>query len=191
MSTREPTDLPPYSYVPGGPWPHPTGSPQGHSWGAGREQVPPIVADDWRVSEAYLRGIELFNAGYYWEAHEAWEALWLAHGRKGPVARIVQALIKLAAAGVKIREGQPAGASTHAARAADLIEAARSEAGDSILGLDLQAWVNEARAIAERPPRDTGLPGQAISRVFSFRIEPRLASGPLPVETGRAPRRSP
>ena len=66
-------------------------------------------------NEEYRYGADLFNAGFFWEAHEAWEGLWLAHGRKGPVARVVQALIKLAAAGVKIREGQPAGARTHTA----------------------------------------------------------------------------
>ena len=69
-----------------------------------RLRLIPIVADGWALSPAYLRGVELFNAGYYWEAHESWEALWHAHGRRGPTAGVLQGLIKLAAAGVKIRE---------------------------------------------------------------------------------------
>ena len=31
MSSQEPAAFPPYSYVPGGRWPHPTASPEGHS----------------------------------------------------------------------------------------------------------------------------------------------------------------
>jgi predicted metal-dependent hydrolase len=72
----------------------------------------------------------LFNAGYYWEAHEAWEGLWHAHGRLGPTANVLKGLIKLAAAGVKVRQGQPHGIITHARRAASLFEAARAEGGD-------------------------------------------------------------
>src|SRR5207245_4482297 len=128
------------AFGPGGPWPHPTGSPQGHSAGKPHEVVPPIGRDDWRDSSAYLRGIQLFNAGYYWEAHEAWEGLWHAHGRKGPTADVLKGLIKLAAAGVKVRERQPGGVSTHANRAAALFEAVREKEGPRVLGLDL-VWL--------------------------------------------------
>ncbi|QEH33395.1 hypothetical protein OJF2_18960 [Aquisphaera giovannonii] len=175
MSTRDPSDLPPYAYVPGGPWPHPTASPRGHSWKARREEVPPVVGDDWASSWPYLRGVALFNAGYYWEAHEAWEGLWLVHGRRGPVAGTIQALIKLAAAGVKVRERQPAGVRTHASGAARLFEAARDMAGDHILGLDLRRWAAIARDVAVSPPEDAAPAGEAVSRVFSFRIEPGTA----------------
>ena len=65
------------------------------------------------VSEAtsprFLRGVSLFNAGYYWEVHEVWEGLWHAYGRRGVLADVIKALIKLAAAGVKVREGQEHG----------------------------------------------------------------------------------
>ena len=125
MSSRMPEPLPPYAFVPGGPWPHPTRSPAGHRFGRHDPPAPPILEDAWELSDAYARGIELFNAGYYWEAHEAWESLWHAHGRRGPTAEVLQALIKLAAAGVKVREGRPAGVRTHASRAATLLEYAR------------------------------------------------------------------
>ena len=64
--------------------------------------------------------IELFNAGYYWEAHEAWEGLWHAHGRRGATADLIKGLIKLAAAGVKVRERRPRGVITHSRRAASV-----------------------------------------------------------------------
>ena len=120
------------------------------------------------------RGIELFNAGYYWEAHEAWESLWHAHGRRGPTAEILQALIKLAAAGVKVREGRPAGVRTHASRAATLFEHACQVGGPHQLGLDLREWADRARGIAENPPVDDAPAGTPVTRVFDFEIEPRL-----------------
>jgi hypothetical protein len=164
-------DRPPYSYVPGGPWPHPIGDPGGHSFGRRGGVVPPIVGDGWRESPAYLRGVVLFNDGYYWEAHEAWEPLWHALGRSGPQADAIKALIKLAAAGVKVREGQPHGVVTHAGRAGDLFEGVAREVGGRLFGLDLVAMAGVARQIAERPPVDTSGPGTPVAVVFDFRIE--------------------
>ena len=42
-----------------------------------------------------LRGVELFNEGLFWEAHEAWEALWLE--LEDDPRLFVQGLIQLAA----------------------------------------------------------------------------------------------
>ena len=42
------------------------------------------------------RGAELFNAGHWWEAHEAWEGVWST--ASGEQRAFVQALILLAAA---------------------------------------------------------------------------------------------
>ena len=165
-------DRPPYSYVPGGPWPHPISDPNGHSSGHRAGLVPPIVADAWSRSPAYLTGIALFNDGYYWEAHEVWEGLWHAHGRRGPTADLLKALIKLAAAGVKVREGQPAGVTTHAGRASALIAAVAEAVGPSLLGLDLPKLAAIATEIAERPPTDASGRDAAVAVVFAFRLEP-------------------
>jgi predicted metal-dependent hydrolase len=177
MSSREPEPLPlpPYSYVPGGRWPHPISSPLGHLHGRVPERPPAIEGDAWPDSKAYLRGVQLFNAGYYWEAHEAWEALWHAHGRRGAVATVLQGLIKLAAAGVKIREGRATGARTHARRAAEHFAEAASTGGPDQLGLDLREWIGHAESIADRPPVDRGPADSAVHRVFSFRIAPRVS----------------
>jgi uncharacterized protein len=164
--------FPPYAFVPGGPWPHPTRTPEGHSYGRSEGKPDPIVGDDWARSAPYRRGIALFNAGYYWEAHEAWEALWHAHGRQGPTADVLKGLIKLAAAGVKVRERQPHGILTHARRAAALFEEARARAGARLLGLDLEGLIVQARRIADAPPGDPEPPGALVSRVFPFLLEP-------------------
>jgi len=169
----EPPDepLPPYAFVPGRGWPHPTSSPDGHSFGQGRVAAEPIRDDDWARSAEYRRGVTLFNAGYYWEAHEAWEALWHAHGRHGPTADVLKGLIKLAAVGVKVREGQRHGVVTHARRAAALFKAAEQAGGPRQLGLDLREWAALSLALADQPPSDPA-PGARVSCVFAFRIEP-------------------
>ena len=48
----------------------------------------------------WLYAVDLFNGGWYWAAHEAWEGFWHALGRTTPEARFVQGLIHLAAAAV-------------------------------------------------------------------------------------------
>jgi hypothetical protein len=170
MTTTDPDgNLPPYSYVPGGPFPHPIREPGGHSFGHRGEIVEPVDGDDWGASESYRRGIALFNAGYYWEAHEAWEPLWHALGRTGPAADVIRGLIKLAAAGVKVREGQAHGVATHARRAAEWFESAAPAIGEKAFGIDLIALAQIARRIAADPPIDTS--AGAVVVVFDFGIE--------------------
>src|SRR3981081_2703360 len=89
--------LPPYAFVPGRS-PHPVSDPAGHSYGQPPEKPPPLDPARWSESPTYLYGFDLFNYGYYWEAHETWESLWHAAGRRGPVATLLKGLIKLAAA---------------------------------------------------------------------------------------------
>jgi hypothetical protein len=164
MDSDSNSALPPYTYVPGGPWPHPNRAKEA----AGERDTPPLaVAAD---SPLFRRGVELFDAGYYWEAHEAWEALWHAAGRRGPTADVLRGLIKLAAAGIKIRERRESGVRTHARRAADCFAAARRQGGVHQLGLDLDVWIDRALAIAERPPADPGPPDAPVTRVFEFQM---------------------
>ena len=153
--------LPPYSYVPGS-FPHPISDPAGHSYKchamAGETEQPvhniPIdLASEWRLSFEYLFGIDLFNHGFYWEAHETWEQLWIVSGRSGRNANFSKSLIKLAAAGVKAREGRPLGVQRHALRARELFllvsESLRTEGNLLTLGgLDLQFLAMAAETIA-------------------------------------------
>jgi predicted metal-dependent hydrolase len=99
----------------------------------------------WQQSEEYLYGIDLFNHGYYWEAHEAWESLWHAAGRKGPEADFLKGLIKLAAAGVKAREGNPRGVGRHAQRSAELLS---STSEKELCGLEIERIVQAAQELS-------------------------------------------
>lgn len=118
--------LPPYTYVPGRA-PHPLSDEAGHSFGKHPPPSPPVDESNWSQHEAYLYGVDLFNHGYYWEAHESWEAAWHGVGRRGAVADMLKGLIHLAAAGVKLREGRPQGVATHLQKAEALFVATRGE----------------------------------------------------------------
>jgi uncharacterized protein len=164
--------LPPYTYVPGGPWPHPKRAKES----SGDRDMEPCLANnplsgDVAASPLFRRGVELFDAGYYWEAHEAWEGLWHAVGRRGATADVLRGLIKLAAAGIKVRERREPGVRTHARRAAECFASARRQGGAHQLGLDLDVWIEQARAIAACPPSDPGPPDAPVTRVFAFWVD--------------------
>ena len=110
--TRRP--FPPYRYLPfqeEGSLPHPRNDPAGHSYGADEDYLPHFTPDDWTDCELYLYGIDLFNFGYWWEAHEALETVWLAAGGTSTRCGIfVQGLIQLAAAQLKRFVGSMRGA---------------------------------------------------------------------------------
>ena len=96
---------PSYSYVPGH-WPHPFNSPEGHGFKLELDPSQPLDLVNWNQCEAYTAGVRLFNAGYYWEAHEAWELVWGRMGKHTLEGQLLQSLIKIAAAAIKIRQGQ-------------------------------------------------------------------------------------
>jgi hypothetical protein len=117
--------LPIYAHLPG-VTPHPLNDPLGHSYGQTNDP-PPVDPGRWRDSRAYLRGLDLFNAGYFWEAHETWEGLWKAVGRRGAAADFLKGLIQLAVAGLKQRQGLPDRVKARAQRAAELWRGVQTE----------------------------------------------------------------
>jgi hypothetical protein len=151
--------FPPYAYVPGR-FPHPTADPVGHSFGI--EPVVPskVESERWRQCRPYLYGIDLFNGGYCWESHVAWESLWMACGRTGVVADFLKGLIKLAAAGVKTLEGRPVGVKSHSGRAAELwreVVCCLGTDRDEFMGFRIRELIGAAEKIHQegwpaRPP---------------------------------------
>lgn len=139
--------LPPYTHIPG-KTPHPESDPAGHSYGVSRSQIPAADADSWDQSPTYRRGIELFNAGYWWEAHVEFEALWIAAGRTGPEADFFKALVKLSAAGVKHLQGIRDGVVSHTRRAAELWADVQVKLNvEDYFGLRLSALITLAESI--------------------------------------------
>jgi hypothetical protein len=170
--TRE---LPPYSYVPGLA-PHPVSDPRGHLFGNVEPPAEELTAAAFSTNETYLVAIDLFNHGYYWEAHEEWEQLWHLAGRKGATADFLKGLIKLAAAGVKLREGRATGVEQHARRAAELLHAASTNGGEAasvMLGLRIAEIRKFALHLATNATEvvEDGKPNAARTIDFVLRLE--------------------
>lgn len=72
----------------------------------------PWTAEQWPTLQPYLRGVDLFNRWYFWEAHEAWESLWRVHPPQSEPARYIQGLIGAAASLLKLHMGQVRAAQT-------------------------------------------------------------------------------
>lgn len=86
------------------------------------------------------RGAALFNQGLYWEAHEAWEELWLE--LSGDPKVFLQGLIQLAAAYHKATvQGQPRGCVSLHLRALAKLSAAPRD----LLGVDSAPLLAAAR----------------------------------------------
>ncbi len=112
-------NLPPYRFGID-PGPHPTRHPDGHSFGRAER------LDD---RAAFERGVRLFDHGYYWEAHEAWEGAWRRAATDAPERDLWQALILIAAAALKRARGEPAAVERLARKARERIARAEREGG--------------------------------------------------------------
>ena len=107
------------------------------------ERMPYLAAEHWRDNAAYLWGVDLFNHGYAWEAHEAWEGLWRAAKHDDTQATFVQGLIQCAAARVKACMGDREAAQRLLGRGLARLSRVHARQGDGYMGLEL------ARCLAE------------------------------------------
>ncbi|WP_417586518.1 DUF309 domain-containing protein [Pararhodobacter oceanensis] len=99
-----------------------------------------IPADPAQLGEsaAFRAGFTAFDAGYYWEAHELWEPVWMQAPPASRARHLLQGLIQLANAGLKFRMSRPDAARKALARADYAIgECFRSDSA-AVLGLTQQ-----------------------------------------------------
>ena len=153
--------LPAYTHIPG-VTPHPLRDPAGHSYGmhvaesSGSSTARPVLT--WNEVPGhpdFRRAVTLFNTGYYWESHEAWESLWHAAGRTGEIADCLKGLIKLAAAGVKLREHNVTGFARHTRRALELFQHVQAQrVSESVVpdSLPLAQWIQMTEQLVLRTP---------------------------------------
>lgn len=170
-------ELPKYTYVPGTDTPHPIRDPRGHSYGRKGRTSKPLVAEAWADNRNFLLAIDYFNFGYYWEAHDEWERLWRVSGPETTVGRFLKGLVKLSAAGIKVREQSIHGVRRHAASAGEVFADVAAEAGsDRYCGLEfttLQFAADRAAQLSYKQELPAGKP----VRVFPFVLRPQ----PLPL----------
>ena len=103
----------------------------------------------WPENETYLYGLELYAAGYFWEAHEVWEPVWMRSPGNSRERLVVQGLIQLSNACLKIVMGRPEAALR-------LLEIARQKVaeaihgGASVMGLTLEPLALAIRTFEDR-----------------------------------------
>ena len=96
------------------------------------------------AAELLQLGIELYNEGRFFEAHEAWEAVWLEAER--PLRDFYQGLIQVAAAFVHLTRDEYPGTVKLLAEGTRKLEAYPA----AFMGLDLGALVAGAKAARQR-----------------------------------------
>lgn len=141
-------DFPEYRHVPG-MTPHPERHEDGHSYGLSVVSAAAISAENWRKHTPYLHGIDLYHAGYFWEAHEAWEGPWKQCEPDSLEANLLQALILNAAAQLKIHMGNAPGARAHSQAARWRLARIRSkgfeDAHSHFLGINIGDLIEQMK----------------------------------------------
>ncbi|WP_372717957.1 DUF309 domain-containing protein [Novipirellula sp.] len=166
--------FPSYAFVPG-MHPHPVSGVAGHRYRCDEDAG---LQNPLTFHRLHCLAIDLLNHGYYWESHEAWETIWKAAGSATTRAAFVKGLIKLAAAGVKARQGSSTGVWRHSERAASLFLTCEQDATfDSrgefgITSRQLSQTALQLAAEAEPVVDTTVCP---VRRVLPFVIVPDFA----------------
>ena len=167
-----PVKLPPYTFVPGTDTPHPVRHPDGHSHNRKGRTPKPLTAETWAENRSYLLAVDMFNYGYYWESHDEWERLWRVSGPDSIVSRFLKGLVKLSAAGIKVRENSIHGVRRHAASAGEVFADVAAEAGsDRFCGLELTRLQFAADRAAQLTYKNNFPDGHPV-RVFPFLLQP-------------------
>lgn len=165
-------ELPEYTYISGTETPHPFRDPQGHSYNRKNRTVRPLLADAWFENRSYLLAIDYFNFGYYWEAHEEWDRLLRVSGPDETPGRFLKGLVKLSAAGIKVRERSIHGVRRHAASAGEVFADVAAEAGtERYCGLKFTMLQFAADRAAQLSYKQKLTVGKAV-RVFPFLLRP-------------------
>ncbi len=94
---------PPHAHIPGKTPRHPEGRFDALCATALPDQTGRAVF----ASDAWRAGLQFFRSGYFWEAHEVWEAVWMALPDELDERRLVQGMIQLANAALKEKMERP------------------------------------------------------------------------------------
>jgi uncharacterized protein len=138
--------MPPHAYVPGRNARHPEDWFDAIKAGVTPDLSAAALADTaaWRAGLAYL------DAGYFWECHEVLEAVWMQTPDPSPEREMVQAVIQLANARLKLRMDRPRAT----LRLCAMVEGHLARIPDDLPILELTAgqvrdWLDPVRKEAE------------------------------------------
>lgn len=137
-------DLPPEPYVPGR-----TARPDEGVFDDLKAVLAPGVSVEWLVaSRAYRAGHEAFQRGYFWEAHELWEAVWMCLPPASAERHLLRGLIQFANAGLKVRMGKKGAVERILSLAGKAVREAYLHRPDAVMGMtrgETEAMGNRGR----------------------------------------------
>jgi hypothetical protein len=172
-----PVELPAYTFIPGSTRPHPYRHPEGHSYKKRTPAAKPLCDETWADNRSFLLALDLFNIGYYWEAHEEFDKLLKITCPEELIGRFLKGLFKLAAAGLKVRENSIHGVRRHAASSGEVFADVAAEVdSDRFCGLKLTMLQFAADRAAQLTYNELDTDGEPV-RVFPFLLRPE----PLPL----------
>ncbi|MFN0087477.1 MAG: DUF309 domain-containing protein [Blastocatellia bacterium] len=114
-------------------------------------------------SPEYLRGIELFNEGRYFECHEIWETIWMR--AEGAEREFLHAMIQIAAALLHLRRGNEGGAASVHARA----RARLAALPPMMLDLDTRAFADAVKNHFDAARQPGGAAGRGPRIILQIR----------------------
>ena len=118
-----------------------------------------------RENETFLYGLELYAAGFFWEAHEVWEPVWMRAPGNSRERLLVQGLIQLSNACLKIVMHRPEAATRLLGIAHEKIAEA-GLGGPIMMGLALSPLTD---AIHDFDRRLTSNPRQNVDKLIRRR----------------------
>ncbi|MFK5926808.1 MAG: DUF309 domain-containing protein [Desulfuromusa sp.] len=120
---------------------HPFLDKEGHSYGEKLSPADSFSAENWQNCSEYLYSIDLFNHGFWWEAHERLKYMSIGAGRESETGQFVQGLIQIAAALLKHFMQEDSGAAT----LAELGSGNLRGVADVYLGIDVPILMTQVQ----------------------------------------------
>ena len=140
--------LPPHRHLPGR-----NARPNASFFGAIKAATPAATTSRTGAdNQAWRYGIRLFNTGFYWEAHEVLEPVWLNAAPNSRERHLVQAVIHLANGMLKEAMGSPNARRRIAGRCHRAFAEAFPAGSGRLMGVDGEAALRAAADLAEGKP---------------------------------------
>lgn len=138
----EPLEPPTHAYVPGVSERHPEGHFDHIRNSVENDMTPEALAR----SDAFRSGLYYLEIGYFWEAHEVLEPVWLALPSAGEDRQLVQALIQFANAQLKVEMRRPKAAKRLCGIVRDLLSGIDAEV---VMGLEVPQILRQVDSFEE------------------------------------------
>lgn len=114
-----------------------------------KQLVPVITREaEWADNGAYVYGFALIRGGYFWEAHEVWEPVWLACPPNGRARLLLRALIQAANAHLKREMNRPRAVVRLARDARQVLAELHAADGEAFMGVVVSRLSADLEALA-------------------------------------------